>query len=87
MSFGFVLVYSATVTHDLVWYDSRWFRQIIYFVGGCVLPQSFSLVKNRLLAEARLSAICPDDIPGSRSSRSAAVIPRKGRTLDKSGLY
>lgn len=45
MGFGFVLVYSATVTHDLVWYDSRWFRQMVYFVGGCVLAAIFSLVK------------------------------------------
>lgn len=45
MGCGLVLVYTATVTTDVVWYKSHWFRQIVYFGAGCILAAAFALIK------------------------------------------
>ena len=45
MACGIVLVYSATASEDVVFYESFWFKQIIYFVGGCVLAAGIVFIK------------------------------------------
>ena len=42
---GISLVYSATVKSEPIWHTSRWFRQIIYFFGGCALATLFAVVR------------------------------------------
>ena len=42
---GISLVYSATVNSEPIWHTSRWFRQIIYFFGGCALATLFAVVR------------------------------------------
>ena len=44
-SIGISLVYSATVNTEPIWYTSRWFKQIIYFGGGCLLAAAFAFVR------------------------------------------
>ena len=44
-SIGIALVYSATVNTEPIWYTSRWFKQIIYFGGGCLLAAALSFVR------------------------------------------
>ena len=45
MACGIVLVYSATASEDVVFYESFWFKQIIYFVGGCLLATGIVFLK------------------------------------------
>lgn len=45
MTCGVTLVYSATVSEDVVFYDTFWFRQIIYFLCGCVLAAGVVFLK------------------------------------------
>ena len=42
---GISLVYSATVNSEPIGHTSRWFRQIIYFFGGCALATLFAVVR------------------------------------------
>ena len=44
-SIGILLVYSATANAETVWYASRWFRQIVYFVCGCLLAAALACVR------------------------------------------
>lgn len=37
MACGIILVYSATVSEELPFYETFWFKQIVYFLGGCLL--------------------------------------------------
>ena len=45
MTCGVSLVYSATVNEEVVFYDSLWFRQIIYFVSGIAIAVGLVFVK------------------------------------------
>lgn len=45
MTVGVSLVYSATVNEDVVFYESRWFKQIVYFVMGIALAVGIAFVK------------------------------------------
>ena len=45
MTCGVSLVYSATVNEEIVFYDSLWFRQIIYFLCGIVIAVGLVFVK------------------------------------------
>lgn len=45
MACGIVLVYSATVNEDSVFYESFWFRQILYFVCGGALAAGIVFLK------------------------------------------
>lgn len=45
MASGITLVYSATVNEEVAFYDTFWFRQIVYFVGGCVLAGGIVFLK------------------------------------------
>ena len=45
MACGIALVYSATANEEVVFYESFWFKQIIYFVGGCVLAGGIVFLK------------------------------------------
>ena len=45
MACGIVLVYSATVNEDSVFYESFWFRQILYFVCGSALATGIVFLK------------------------------------------
>ena len=42
---GVSLVYSATVNEELVFYDTHWFRQIIFFVTGIAIAVGLVFVK------------------------------------------
>lgn len=42
---GVTLVYSATANEEVAFYDSFWFRQIIYFLGGIVLAVIIAFLK------------------------------------------
>ncbi len=42
---GVFLVYSATVNEEMIFYESRWFRQIVYFSVGILLAVGISFVK------------------------------------------
>lgn len=44
-SLGILLVFSATVNAERVWYTSHWFRQIVYFAFGCILAAGFALIR------------------------------------------
>ena len=45
MTFGVFLVYSATMNEEMVFYDARWFRQILYFVTGIAIAIGLVFVK------------------------------------------
>ena len=45
MTCGVSLVYSATVNEEIVFYDSLWFRQIIYFLSGIAIAVGLIFVK------------------------------------------
>ncbi len=45
MTFGVFLVYSATMNEEMVFYDARWFRQILYFVTGIAIAIGLIFVK------------------------------------------
>ncbi|MBR5692114.1 MAG: rod shape-determining protein RodA [Fibrobacter sp.] len=45
MACGIVLVYSATASEEVVFYESFWFKQIIYFIGGCLLATGIVFLK------------------------------------------
>lgn len=45
MSIGVSLVYSASASSWATWYASFWFRQVIYFFGGCVLAAAIAWVR------------------------------------------
>lgn len=45
MTCGVLLVYSATVNEDIVFYDTHWFRQIIYFLMGIAIAVGLVFVK------------------------------------------
>ncbi len=42
---GVCLVYSATANVECVFYESFWFKQIIYFLGGCMLAAGIVFLK------------------------------------------
>ena len=42
---GVSLVYSATASDEIAFYEALWFKQIIYFVGGCVLAAGIVFIK------------------------------------------
>lgn len=42
---GVTLVYSATANEEVAFYDSFWFRQIVYFLGGIVLAVIIAFLK------------------------------------------
>ena len=42
---GVCLVYSATANSDVPFYESFWFKQIIYFCGGCMLAAGIVFLK------------------------------------------
>ena len=42
---GVSLVYSATASEEIAFYESHWFKQIIYFVGGSVLAAGIVFLK------------------------------------------
>ena len=45
MTLGVFLVYSATVSEEIVFYDTHWFRQIIYFLAGIAIAVGLVFVK------------------------------------------
>ena len=45
MTIGVFLVYSATMNEEMVFYDARWFRQILYFVTGIAIAIGLVFVK------------------------------------------
>ncbi|MBQ2559096.1 MAG: rod shape-determining protein RodA [Fibrobacter sp.] len=45
MTLGVFLVYSATVSEEIVFYDTHWFRQIIYFLVGIAIAVGLVFVK------------------------------------------
>ena len=45
MTCGICLVYSATASDEIAFYETLWFKQIIYFVGGCVLAAGIVFLK------------------------------------------
>lgn len=45
MTIGVCLVYSATTGDDIPLYNTFWFKQIIYFVGGTVLASGIACMK------------------------------------------
>jgi len=45
MTIGVFLVYSATMNEEMVFYDARWFRQILYFVTGIAFAIGLVFVK------------------------------------------
>jgi rod shape determining protein RodA len=45
MTCGVFLVYSATMNEEIVFYDTHWFRQIIYFVTGIAIVVGLIFVK------------------------------------------
>ncbi|MBR6833434.1 MAG: rod shape-determining protein RodA, partial [Fibrobacter sp.] len=45
MTCGVFLVYSATMNEEIVFYDTHWFRQIIYFVTGIAIAVGLIFVK------------------------------------------
>jgi rod shape determining protein RodA len=45
MACGIALVYSATSNEEVSFYDSFWFKQIIYFAGGCILATGIVFLK------------------------------------------
>lgn len=52
MTVGVSLVYSATVNEDVLLYEARWFRQIIYFVVGVAISVGLVFVKISWLKRA-----------------------------------
>ena len=54
MTIGVFLVYSATVSEDIAFYDSHWFRQIIYFLCGIAIAVGLVFVKIDWLKRAAL---------------------------------
>lgn len=44
-SIGIMLVYSATANSTETWYTACWFRQIVYFGGGCLLALMIAFVR------------------------------------------
>ena len=42
---GVCLVYSATANNDVPFYESFWFKQIIYFCGGCLIAAGIVFLK------------------------------------------
>lgn len=45
MTCGVTLVYSATVNEGVPFYETFWFKQIIYFLVGCVLAACITFIK------------------------------------------
>ena len=45
MTCGVLLVYSATMNEEIVFYDTHWFRQIIYFLSGIAIAVGLIFVK------------------------------------------
>ena len=45
MTCGVLLVYSATVNEEIAFYDTHWFRQIIYFLMGIAIAVGLVFVK------------------------------------------
>ena len=45
MTCGVSLVYSATMNEEIVFYDTHWFRQIIYFLSGVAIAVGLIFVK------------------------------------------
>ena len=45
MTCGVCLVYSATASDNLPFYETLWFKQILYFAGGCVLAAGIVFLK------------------------------------------
>ncbi len=45
MTIGVFLVYSATFNEEMVFYDTHWFRQIIYFLTGVAIAVGLVFVK------------------------------------------
>ena len=45
MSFGVLLVYSATMGEEFALYNTHWFKQIIYFLTGIAIAVGLVFVK------------------------------------------
>ena len=45
MSGGLMLVYSATITEEIPFYQTYWFKQLLHFAGGFVIASLLVLVK------------------------------------------
>lgn len=51
MGLGISMVYSATVTENVAWYKSYWFKQITYFGAGWIIAFAILLTKPKFWRE------------------------------------